>query len=549
MSYVEVETGRYVKRWAFWNPATWSIPKLYWDAWSQEQRLHAICRQLEKVIKYADYLGVNVDDIAARLKAIEDGQLNDYIVAAIEAWFAENEPAIMQALQNLNDALPISQFNAENTVADALTVINGDNWVVENRIADGAVTTPKLADSAVTTPKLADGAVTLSKLAPGLLTLAQVLTNSDVNIKIPEQYGAVGDGVTDDTQAFQDMFDDLERYDIVILTKPRYLIRETLYLRQSFVTITGLDSSEISPSLVFDFTGRADVIAMYCSGAGNTFSNFEMRYSDDYTLTSANYLLDLDGRLNDYNIDYKIYNCILSRSYNGIRICGRNVKISDNLFSTWTGTAIKITQPLEQTALRGFVINDNRFHVGNQIVDTTEITSFSVIFNLFFTNNFIDGCGNLYRGMSDNVVIKDNNVYQHDKGTAHLIIFTASQSTLANTVIMGNTIDDTGAAQTTNGLVAFNANTFGTLDISNNTYFSRQTDGSIITIVDNANARKLIKICNNLFRNLATDVTPIQITDSARNIGLISGNVIVTSSTPNYISASSLTVENNFTAH
>lgn len=117
MSYVEVETGRYVKRWAFWNPATWSIPKLYWDAWSQEQRLHAICRQLEKVIKYADYLGVNVDDIAARLKAIEDGQLDPIIEAAIAQWFEDNEPAIMTALQALNDSLPIEDFQ-ETTVKE-----------------------------------------------------------------------------------------------------------------------------------------------------------------------------------------------------------------------------------------------------------------------------------------------------------------------------------------------------------------------------------------------------------------------------------------------
>ena len=116
MSNVEIETGNIIKRYAFWNPATWSIPKLYWDAWSQEQRIHAICRQLEKVIKYADYLGVNVDDIASRLKAIEDGQLNEVIVAAIEQWFEENEPAIVGAIEALNEALPIADYDSVNTV-------------------------------------------------------------------------------------------------------------------------------------------------------------------------------------------------------------------------------------------------------------------------------------------------------------------------------------------------------------------------------------------------------------------------------------------------
>ena len=149
MSTIEIETGTYIKRFAFWNPATWSIPKLYWDAWSQEQRFHAICRQLEKVIKYADYLGVNVDDIAARLKAIEEGQLDPVIETAVEAWFEENEPAIMEAIETINGEIDM---------------ITADGWVTSNRIADGAATADKIADDAVTTDKIANEAITTEKL-------------------------------------------------------------------------------------------------------------------------------------------------------------------------------------------------------------------------------------------------------------------------------------------------------------------------------------------------------------------------------------------------
>lgn len=118
-----IETGNIIPRFAFWNPSTWAIPELYWDTFSQEQRIHAICKQLGKVIAYADYLGVNVDDIASRLKAIEDGQLNEYIIDAIEAWFDENEPAIVSAIEQLEsdvdaleDILPKSEFTSVNTV-------------------------------------------------------------------------------------------------------------------------------------------------------------------------------------------------------------------------------------------------------------------------------------------------------------------------------------------------------------------------------------------------------------------------------------------------
>lgn len=115
--------GSFIPRFAFWNPSTWAIPELYWDTFSQEQRVHAICKQLGKVIAYADMLGVNVDDIASRLKAIEDGELDEYIVQKIEEWFEENEPAIVAAIEQLQqdvsdieDILPKSSFTSSNTV-------------------------------------------------------------------------------------------------------------------------------------------------------------------------------------------------------------------------------------------------------------------------------------------------------------------------------------------------------------------------------------------------------------------------------------------------
>ena len=141
MSYVEIETGEYIKRWAFWNPATWSIPKLYWDAWSQEQRLHAICRQLEKVIKYADYIGVNVDDIAARLKAIEEGQIDPIIVQAVEDWFAEHEEDITLKITALENALPIDEYDSENTVKDAIDTVQANVETVDAKFEDYSTTT------------------------------------------------------------------------------------------------------------------------------------------------------------------------------------------------------------------------------------------------------------------------------------------------------------------------------------------------------------------------------------------------------------------------
>ena len=184
-----------IKRFAFWEPESWAIPKLYWDAFSQEQRIHAICKQLSKVIGYADYLGVNVDDIAQRLKAIEDGQLDPYIIAEIEDWFDNNEPAIVAAIEALNDALPITAFDGVNTVEVALDALENRFPVSSSDIGTGAVTTAKLADGAVTTDKLPSSAVTGAKIANSTITSDKLADGV-----ISRGYlGVVGDSFSDNT--------------------------------------------------------------------------------------------------------------------------------------------------------------------------------------------------------------------------------------------------------------------------------------------------------------------------------------------------------------
>ena len=43
--------------WVDFNP---TIPKLYWDTYSQEQRIHELCAMLHKVCCYADMLGLKI---------------------------------------------------------------------------------------------------------------------------------------------------------------------------------------------------------------------------------------------------------------------------------------------------------------------------------------------------------------------------------------------------------------------------------------------------------------------------------------------------------
>lgn len=97
----ESQMVRIIPSFAGFTEFTTSIPKIYWDVKSQEQRIHGICKLLEKCIAYADMLGENVNEIAQTLQDIEDGKLDDLITAAIEAWFEEHESQILQDITDL----------------------------------------------------------------------------------------------------------------------------------------------------------------------------------------------------------------------------------------------------------------------------------------------------------------------------------------------------------------------------------------------------------------------------------------------------------------
>ena len=69
---------RYIPFWNF-TDYTPTIPKLYWDVRSQEQRILNLFELVNKVICYADYIGTDIDDLidmvnelSARLDTVLD---------------------------------------------------------------------------------------------------------------------------------------------------------------------------------------------------------------------------------------------------------------------------------------------------------------------------------------------------------------------------------------------------------------------------------------------------------------------------------------------
>lgn len=86
-----------------WHDFVKTIPKMYWGADSQEQRLHTICAQLHKVICYAGYLGVKVNitheqvlNLQEEFEKFKESGFIDYYEALLKAWIDENMPWIIE---------------------------------------------------------------------------------------------------------------------------------------------------------------------------------------------------------------------------------------------------------------------------------------------------------------------------------------------------------------------------------------------------------------------------------------------------------------------
>lgn len=101
----ENEITRYIPSFAGFTEFTTSIPKLYWGVKSQEQRILALCKLLNKVICYADMLGEETNEIRKMLQDILDGKLDPMIEAAIAEWFKEHQGEILADIEELKQEL------------------------------------------------------------------------------------------------------------------------------------------------------------------------------------------------------------------------------------------------------------------------------------------------------------------------------------------------------------------------------------------------------------------------------------------------------------
>ena len=80
-----------------------ALPQFYWNVYSAEQRIKAICLELDKLLKYSEYIYENLDsnikDTEELVKAFElfkQSGFEDYYKNQLSAWIKENMQGIIE---------------------------------------------------------------------------------------------------------------------------------------------------------------------------------------------------------------------------------------------------------------------------------------------------------------------------------------------------------------------------------------------------------------------------------------------------------------------
>lgn len=105
-----------------------TLPALYWDVESQEERIKKICMEMHKLCEYANYLGVNInldhdviEEIYKEFEKFKDSGFTDYYIDIITDWVDQNFAELVR--QHMGIVFPAID-DAGHFVLYSATVMN-----------------------------------------------------------------------------------------------------------------------------------------------------------------------------------------------------------------------------------------------------------------------------------------------------------------------------------------------------------------------------------------------------------------------------------------
>lgn len=228
---------------------------------------------------------------------------------------------------------------------------------------------------------------------------------------MPEQYGAVADGVTDCTAAFTAMLADMPEGGIAILTGLDYYVSGRLSIDKHDTHIIGLGRGEFTPRILTDLTdGNFITVNNY----GCVFDSIELK-GPGYASAGDFTLMYFDSANTNGNADALLDKCCFADAHRGIAVSGRNIRVTNSLFSSCAiGTEFLTCAAGDE---RGHVVQGCRMHLCGMSVKNS-IISASAHKNIYIADNFHDFGAAFFYGYAEGVTIIGNYIRNYGFGTA-----------------------------------------------------------------------------------------------------------------------------------
>lgn len=343
---------------------------------------------------------------------------------------ANSNPVVMDARGEANVWFGSSQYKLKLTDAD-----NVEIWTVDNLNGADAATLAVLAASS--------GSSLIGYIQGGSGSVARTVQARLRDFVTVEDYGAVGDGSTDDTAAIQAAINGLTSGQTLVFDR-NYKVNGSLTLTsKTRVRLTGKGkvflSGAASSSYIFQLVGTCDDVEIdHLTLVGDNNSGYTQTAigcNSGQTISNTRF-----HDLNISNINVGIsHNANLSGSWTG-GLCYNNTL--DNCLGTVSGSGYGI-QMAKATRIKvyGNTINNSGRH---SIYQAAGVNCNNIIENNIITNHRSTVGDGSFRcaivvARSSDVSVLNNKVYAAKDGCMEIAQVTADSANCTNILVEGNT--------------------------------------------------------------------------------------------------------------